>query len=81
MKIEKDIPITRAGRPRKYQKYIDVFNSMGLNESFVVHDYKIVDSIKYYAWKRHIKMSFRTIAREKYRIWKFKTMKLKLTAQ
>ena len=70
MKIEKDIPITRAGRPRKYQKYIDVFNSMGLNESFVVNDYKIVDSIRYYAWKRGIKMSFRTIAKEQFRVWK-----------
>jgi len=73
IKVEKDIPITRAGRPRKYKKHIDVFNSMGLNESFVVNgknSYRIVDSIRYYAWKRGIKMSFRTIAKEQFRVWK-----------
>ena len=51
IKIEKNIPITKGGRPRKYKEYIDAFDSMSLNESFLVNDYKIVDSVRRYAWK------------------------------
>ena len=70
IKIEKNIPITKGGRPRKYKEYIDAFDGMGLNESFLVNDYKIVDSVRRYAWKQKIPCKFRTIAKNSYRIYK-----------
>ena len=70
IKIEKNIPITKGVRPRKYKEYIDAFDSMSLNESFLVNDYKIVDSVRRYAWKQKIPCKFRTIAKNSYRIYK-----------
>ena len=70
IKIEKNIPISKGGRPRKYKEYIDAFDGMSLNESFLVNDYKIVDSVRRYAWKQKIPCKFRTIAKNSYRIYK-----------
>jgi len=44
--------------------------NMKYGDSFVVNDYNIVDSVRKYAWKKNIPCKFRTLAREKYRIWK-----------
>ena len=70
IKIEKNVPISKGGRPRKYKEYIDAFNGMSLNESFLVNDYKIVNSVRRYAWEQKIPCKFRTISRDSYRIYK-----------
>lgn len=71
IKIENNIPLPdKGGRPWKYKEYVDAFVSMKEGESFVVYDYNIVDSVRRYAWKKKIPCKFRTVAREKYRIWK-----------
>tara|TARA_R100001086_G_scaffold202287_1_gene118420 strand:- start:1717 stop:1968 length:252 start_codon:yes stop_codon:yes gene_type:complete len=70
--IEKNIKIDfiNNGRPTKYKDYLNAFMSMDYGDSFVVKDYKIVDAVRNYAWKQKVPCKFRTIAKEKYRIWK-----------
>jgi hypothetical protein len=45
---------------------------MKKGESFVVNNYKIVDAVRSYAWRKGYKITFRTIAKEQFRIWKLK---------
>jgi|TARA_R100000322_G_scaffold150404_2_gene107494 hypothetical protein len=68
IKIEKDIVDT--GRVSKYQTYLDTLSAMEGGESFVVNDYRIVDAVRHDAYKKGYKVKFRTIAKEKYRVWK-----------
>jgi hypothetical protein len=63
-------PTSVTGRPWKYKEYVDAFMNMKHGDSFVVNDYNIVDSVRKYAWRKGIPCRFRTLAREKYRIWK-----------
>ena len=70
IEIEKNIPLNRAGRPRKYKEYIEAFVSMDPNDSFVVDDYKIVDSVRRYAWLNKITCKFRTTKKNEFRIFK-----------
>ena len=48
--------------------------NMKSGESFVVNDYKIVDAVRSYAWRKKHKITFRTIKKfgqkKEYRIWK-----------
>tara|TARA_X000001382_G_scaffold58827_1_gene40429 strand:+ start:433 stop:642 length:210 start_codon:yes stop_codon:yes gene_type:complete len=67
IEIEKNIPISHQS---KYDKYIQAMIDMKSGESFVVNDYKIVDAVRGFAWRKEYKIKYRTIAREKYRIWK-----------
>jgi len=77
IKIDKDVPMTRQS---KYGEYIKAMINMGKDESFVVNDYKIVDAVRGYAWKKGYKVSFREVEKSylkdrrlgevKYRIWK-----------
>ncbi len=54
----------------KYKKYIEAFVSMDPNDSFVVGDYKIVDSVRRYAWLNKITCKFRSIKKNEFRIFK-----------
>ena len=65
--IDKNIPLKYKS---KYDKYIKAMINMKENESFLVNDYKIVDAVRNFAWKNGYKVSFRTVAKEQYRIWK-----------
>ena len=76
--IEKDIPIKHRS---KYHKYIQAMIDMKKDESFVVNDYKIIDALRNYAWrKRLFNVAFREIKKVYhknrrlkevvYRIWK-----------
>tara|TARA_R110001599_G_scaffold252017_1_gene452101 strand:+ start:16 stop:225 length:210 start_codon:yes stop_codon:yes gene_type:complete len=67
IEIEKNIPISHQS---KYDKYIQAMINMNPGESFLTDSYKIVDAVRGYAWRKGYKVKFRTIAREKYRIWK-----------
>jgi len=67
IEIEKNIPISHQS---KYDKYIQAMINMGKGESFVVNDYKIVDAVRGFGWRKGHKVKFRTIAKDKYRIWK-----------
>ena len=69
IEIEKDIPISSQS---KYDKYIQAMIDMKKGESFVVHNYKTLDAVRGYAHRKGYKVSFRTIAREQFRIWKLK---------
>tara|TARA_R100001082_G_C4344706_1_gene151775 strand:- start:462 stop:686 length:225 start_codon:yes stop_codon:yes gene_type:complete len=73
VKIEKGIKIESMGRPWKYKEYVDAFMTMDVGDSFVVNDYKIVNTIRKYAWKQKVPCRFRTIAKEKYRVWKYES--------
>jgi len=71
IKIEKGVPLgEKGGRPWKYKEYVDAFLSMEEGDSFTVSDYNIVDSVRKYAWKHNIPVSFRTISSKEYRIWR-----------
>ncbi len=72
IKIDNNIPVPgrQGGRPWKYKEYVDAFISMKEGESFVVYDYNVVDSVRKYAWKNSVPCRYRTLARDKYRIWK-----------
>jgi len=52
IKIEKNIPIVNNGRPCKYKEYVDAFLDMDKGDSFVVDNYKIVNSVRKHAWKK-----------------------------
>ncbi len=67
IKIEKNIPVSHQS---KYDEYIQTMIDMKSGESFIVNDYKIVDAVRGFGWRKGHKVSFRTIAKEKYRIWK-----------
>tara|TARA_R110002050_G_scaffold286054_1_gene436011 strand:+ start:294 stop:503 length:210 start_codon:yes stop_codon:yes gene_type:complete len=67
IEIEKNIPISKQS---KYDKYIQAMVNMKEGESFTVNDYQIIDCLRHFAWKNKYKVAFRTIAKEKYRIWK-----------
>ncbi len=71
IEIEKDIPISHRS---KYDEYIKAMVNMKSGESFVVNDYKIVDAVRSYAWRKKHKITFRTIKKfgqkKEYRIWK-----------
>jgi|TARA_R110000824_G_C15005012_1_gene656667 hypothetical protein len=67
IEIEKNIPISKQS---KYDKYIQAMVNMKEGESFTVNDYRIVDAVRNYGWRKGLKITFRTIAKEKYRIWK-----------
>ena len=70
IKIEKNVPRENVGRKRKYKEFIDAYDSLGYEESFVVNDWKIVDSIRAYAWKKKAPCSYRTIDKNTFRIYK-----------
>ena len=70
IKIEKNKQIEKSGRKRKYKEFIDAYDSLGYEESFVVNDFKIVDSIRNYAWKKKSPCTYRTIDKNTYRIYK-----------
>mgnify|MGYP003624683047 FL=1 len=70
VEIESNVPV--SGRS-KYDKYIKTMLDMKDGESFVVHDYKIVDAVRGFGWRKGYNITFRTIAKEKYRIWKSST--------
>lgn len=71
IKIEKGIPIgEKGGRPWKYKEYIDAFLDMDKGDSFVVDNYKIVNSVRKNAWKKKVALSFRKLSTGRYRIWK-----------
>jgi hypothetical protein len=70
VKIEKDVNLSVRS---KYDEYIQAMINMEKGESFMVNDYKIVDAVRSYAWRKGFKVSFRTVAREKYRIWKLES--------
>jgi|TARA_X000001382_G_scaffold31179_1_gene20133 sulfur relay (sulfurtransferase) DsrC/TusE family protein len=70
IKIEKDVHLSARS---KYDEYIQAMINMKKGESFVVNEYKIVDAVRHYAWQKGIKVSFRTIAKEKFRIWKLES--------
>ena len=67
IEIEKNIPISHQS---KYDEYIKAIINMRSGESFVVNDYKIVDAVRGFAWRKGHKVKFRTIAKEQFRIWK-----------
>tara|TARA_R110002020_G_scaffold380159_1_gene591353 strand:- start:259 stop:468 length:210 start_codon:yes stop_codon:yes gene_type:complete len=67
IEIDKNIRITHQS---KYDKYIQAMIDMKKGESFMVNNYKIVDAVRGYAWRKGYKVSFRTIAKEQFRIWK-----------
>ena len=67
IEIEQDIPISNQS---KHDKHIQAMINMKKGESFVVNNYKIVDAVRSYAWRKGYKITFRTIAKEQYRIWK-----------
>ena len=54
IKIEKNIPIVNNGRPCKYKEYVDAFLDMDKGDSFVVDNYKIVNSVRKHAWKKKV---------------------------
>ena len=68
--IEKDVKDT--GRTSKYQQYIDTVTDMEIGDSFVVDDFQIVDALRHYAWRRGYKVTYRTLDKDKYRVWKRK---------
>tara|TARA_R100001509_G_scaffold30468_1_gene16299 strand:- start:1067 stop:1291 length:225 start_codon:yes stop_codon:yes gene_type:complete len=68
--IEKDVKDT--GRTSKYQEYIDTVTDMGIGDSFVVDDFQIVDALRHYAWRQGYKVTYRTLDKDKYRVWKRK---------
>ena len=71
IKIEKGIPLgEKGGRPWKYKEYIDAFLDMDKGDSFVVDNYKIVNSVRKNAWKKKVALSFRKLSTGRYRIWK-----------
>lgn len=70
IEIEKDVQMSARS---KYDEYIQAMLNMKKGESFVVNEYKIVDAVRHYAWQKGIKVSFRTIAKEKFRIWKLES--------
>jgi hypothetical protein len=71
IKIEKGIPVgEKGGRPWKYKEYIDAFLDMDKGDSFVVDNYKIVNSVRKNAWKKKVALSFRKLSTGRYRIWK-----------
>jgi len=70
IKIEKNVHLSARS---KYDEYIQAMINMEKGESFMVNDYKIVDAVRGYAWRKGFKVSFRTVSREKYRIWKLES--------
>ncbi len=71
IKIEKGVPLgEKGGRPWKYKEYIDAFLDMDKGDSFVVDNYKIVNSVRKNAWKKKVALSFRKLSTGRYRIWK-----------
>jgi hypothetical protein len=70
IKIEKNIPIVNNGRPCKYKEYVDAFLDMDKGDSFVVDNYKIVNSVRKHAWKKKVALSFRKLSTDRYRIWR-----------
>ncbi len=69
-KIKKKIPIVNNGRPCKYKEYVDAFLDMDKGDSFVVDNYKIVNSVRKQAWKKKVALSFRKLSTDRYRIWR-----------
>ena len=65
--IESNVPVSSRS---KYDKYIKMMLDMKQGESFLVYDFRIVDAIRGFGWRKGLKITFRTIAKEKYRIWK-----------
>ena len=64
----------------KYKKYIETMINMKKDDSFLTNDYKVVDSVRGYAWRKGFNIAFREVEKiysktrrlEEviYRVWK-----------
>ena len=78
IKIEKDKPIIGKG---KYKEYIETMLSMKKDDSFLTNDYKVVDAVRGYGWRKGVfNVAFREVEKVYhrnrrlkeviYRVWK-----------
>ena len=65
-KIEKDVPMPKAGRPAKYP-----YATMNINESVVVDSHAAADAAHSYSNHSDKKFAYRK-CKEGYRVWRVK---------